>query len=106
MDTPGPETLLKGFFLFLKMAHKIYSISPGMSGTLMTVTIRTQMTSFTTCSWLPFHTQTYTEIQIIKGHFYTPSTNHTVSSTLLSFHFRFQRILRILILPISGKNSL
>lgn len=38
----------------------IYTSWPG---TLVAVTNRIQMTSFTSCSWFPTHARTYTEIQ-------------------------------------------
>lgn len=110
METPGPEPLLIGFSVSENDTPKNL-IYPSLPGTLVAVTNRIQMTSFTICSWLPFHAQTYTEIQhkcsknkrSLLRSFHQPQQS---PSTLPSYNSRFQRISRTLILCISGKNSL
>lgn len=87
--------------------HLMY---PSWPGTLVAVTNRIQMTSFTSCSWFPIHAHTYTEIQHkcsnnkrpLLHSFHHPQWN---PSTLLFYNSRFQRIPRILVLSISGEHS-
>lgn len=111
VETPGPEPLLKGFSLFLKMTH--------------------QKTWFTqACLAYSWQSQTefkWPHLQYVSGYHFTHkhiqkfNTNiqknkrpllrsfhqpQQYPSTLLSYNSRFQRISRMLILCISGKNSL